>query len=146
MGGAQYLSVIATTQMIYKSKGVNLTCVMLLEKMHIQWRIAGNKSPHEKDLDNEDEVVATATGKESNGKKKAYINPDKDKTCNHCKKKGHVESKCWKKNPDLIPEKVKAARKKQAEKKSEKATAAIDDEIILSLQHFNLNDGFGILI
>jgi hypothetical protein len=55
-----------------------------------------------------------------------------------------VESKFWKKNPDLIPNKVKAARKKQAEKKSEKATAAVDDEMILILdrQEFDINDAF----
>ena len=76
------------------------------------------------------------------GKKKSYVNPDKDKTCNHCKKKGHVESKCWKKNPDLIPDKVKAARKKQAEKKAEKAAAAIDDKMILSMKEFDINEAF----
>jgi hypothetical protein len=55
-----------------------------------------------------------------------------------------VESKCWKKNPDLIPNKVKAAQKKQAEKKSEKATAAVNDEMILTLdrQEFDINDAF----
>jgi hypothetical protein len=55
-----------------------------------------------------------------------------------------VESKCWKKNPDLIPDKVKAARKKQAEKKSKKATAAVNDEMILILdrQEFDINDAF----
>jgi hypothetical protein len=119
--------------MIYKSKGTDLTCTKFLEEMHNQWGIAGNKSHDEKDSDNEDEVVATATGKEGGGKKKPYINSAKDKTCNHCKKKGHVESKCWKKNPDLIPDKVKAAQKKQAEKKFKKATAAVNDEMILIL-------------
>ncbi len=48
--------------MIYKSKGTVLTCEKLLEEMHNQWRIAGNKSHDERDSDNEDEVVATATG------------------------------------------------------------------------------------
>jgi hypothetical protein len=62
----------------------------------------------QEDSDNEDEVVATATTKDS-GKKKPYVNPDKEKTCNHCKKKGRVDNKCWKKNPELIPDKVKAA-------------------------------------
>ncbi len=130
--------------MIYKLKGTVLTCKKLLKEMHNQWPIAGNKSHDEKDSYNEDEVVATATGKEGGGKKKPYVNPDKDKTCNHCKKKGHVESKCWKKNPDLIPNKVKAAQKKQAERKSEKATAAVNDEMILILarQEFNINDAF----
>jgi hypothetical protein len=130
--------------MIYKSKWTDLTCKKLLEEMHNQWHIARNKSHHEKDSDNEDEVVATATEKESHGKKKPYVDPDKEKTCNHCKKKGHVESKCWKKNPDLISDKVKAARKKQAEKKSKKATAAVNNEMILILdrQEFNINDTF----
>jgi hypothetical protein len=54
--------------MIYKSKGTDLTCKKLLKEMHNQWRIAGNKSHDEKDSDNEDEVVATATGKEGGGK------------------------------------------------------------------------------
>jgi hypothetical protein len=77
------LSGIATTQMIYKLKGTDLTCKKLLKEMHNQWRIVGNKSHDEKDSDNEDEVVATATEKESRGKKKPYVNPDKEKTCNH---------------------------------------------------------------
>jgi hypothetical protein len=33
-------------------------------------------------------------------------------------------TKCWKKHPELILDKVRAARKKQAEKKSEKISAA----------------------
>ncbi len=78
--------------MIYKSKGTDLTCKKLLEEMRNQWRIAGNKSHDEKDSDNEDEVIAIATEKESCGKKTPYINPNKEKTCNHCKKKGHVET------------------------------------------------------
>ncbi len=53
-----------------------------------------------------------------------------------------MESKCWKKNPNLIPDKVKAAPKKQAEKKAEKATAAIDEEMIPSVQEFDMNDTF----
>jgi hypothetical protein len=62
--------------------------------MHNQWRIAGNKSQDKKDSDNEDEVAATATTKDG-GKKKPYVTPHKEKTCIHCKKKGHVENKCW---------------------------------------------------
>ncbi len=62
---------------------------------------------------------------DKDGKKKTkYINPDKDKTCNHCKKKGHTEKKCWKKHSELIPDKVNVARKKQAEKKTKKASTA----------------------
>ncbi len=116
---------------------MEFTCEKLLGEMHNQWQIAGNKSQDKTDSDNEDEVAATATTKDKDGgKKKQYVNPDKNKTCNHCKKKGHVESKCRKKNPELIPDKVEAARKKQAEKKSEKTSTtatAVEDEMILTM-------------
>ncbi len=79
---------------------MELTCEKLPEEMHNQWWIAGNRSQDKKESNNEDEVAATATSKDQDsGKKKQYVDPDKDKTCNPCKKKGHVESKCWKKNP-----------------------------------------------
>jgi hypothetical protein len=82
-----------------------------------------NNSQDEEESDNEDELAATATTKDKDGgKNKQYVNPDKDRTCNHYKKKGHVESKCWKKNPELIPDKVKATRKKQVEEKAEKTS------------------------
>jgi hypothetical protein len=55
---------ISTTQMIYKSKQVALTCKKLLEEMHNQWQIAGNKNCNEKDLDDEDEVVAATVNKD----------------------------------------------------------------------------------
>ncbi len=44
----------------------------------------------------------------------------------------------------MIPNKVKAARKKQAEKKSKNATAAVNDEMLLVLdrQELNSNDAF----
>ncbi len=87
--------------MIYRSKGEELTCEKFLKEMHNQWRIAGDKSQDKKDSDNEDEVAATSIAKDNyGGKKKPYVNPDKVKTYNHCKKKVHVENKCWKKNPD----------------------------------------------
>jgi hypothetical protein len=44
IGRAQYASIISTTQMINRSKGEELTCEKLLDKMHNQWRVAGNKS------------------------------------------------------------------------------------------------------
>ncbi len=121
--------------------------------MHNQWQIAGNKNHDEKDSYDEDEVVAATVGKDTK-KKTKYVNPDKDKTCNHCKKKGRTEKKCQKKHPELIPDKVKAARRKQAEKKanSTAATAITEDEIILNmldlekssieLSSFNMNDAF----
>jgi hypothetical protein len=93
IGGSQYSSIISMTQMIYKSKGVELTCENLLKEMHNQWQIAGNKNYDEKDLDNEVKVVAATVDKDVK-KKTKYLNPDKDKTCNRSKKKGHTEKKC----------------------------------------------------
>ncbi len=73
-------------------------------------------------------MATTAT--EKGGGKKAYSNPDKDKRCNHCKIKGHMERKFWKKHPELIPDKVKVAR--ESEKSSNAATAINEGEIILN--------------
>jgi hypothetical protein len=136
------------TQMIYKSKGVELTCKNLLEEMHNQWQIAGNKNCNEKDSDNEDKVVAATVDKDVE-KKTKYVIPDKDKTCNHCKKKSHTEKKCWKKHPELIPDKVKAARRKQAERKTKKASTAAtainmldSKKSSIELSSFNTNDAF----
>ncbi len=69
-----------------------------------------------------------------------------------------MESKCWKKNPELIPNKVEAARKKQAEKKAEKtstAATAVEDEMILTVLDmqkednkcscFDMNDAFNVV-
>jgi hypothetical protein len=108
------------------------------QKMHYQWQIAGKKNRNEKDPDDEDKVVAATVDKDVK-KNTKYVNPDKDKTCNHCKKKGHTKKKCRKKHPELIPDKVKAAtRRKQAEKKAEKAftaaTAIAEDEIVHMLR------------
>jgi hypothetical protein len=70
IGGAQYASIISTTQMIYRSKGVELTFEKLLKEMHNQWQIAGNKAQDEMESDNEDEVAATATTKDKDSGKK----------------------------------------------------------------------------
>jgi hypothetical protein len=39
--------------------------------------------------------------------------------------KGHIEVNCWKKSPSLMPEKFKG-------KKTEKAGAAVEEEVLLS--------------
>ncbi len=86
--------------------------------------ISGGKSnKDDKDSYNEDE----------RRKKTITLNSNADKRCNHCKKNWHMEADCWKKFPDKIPKKVKAARKKQEEKKTT-AMAAVEtrgDDVIL---------------
>ncbi len=71
-----------------------------------------------------------------------------------------MENKCWKKNLELIPGKVKLAQKKQAEKKAKKtsttATAFEDeDEMVLTvldlqkdnskISCFDMNDAFNMV-
>jgi hypothetical protein len=71
-----------------------------------------------------------------------------------------VENKCWEKNPELIPDKVEAAWKKQAEKKAKKtstaATASEEEDkmvlTVLDLQKddsefscFDMNDAFNMV-
>ena len=72
-----------------------------------------------------------------------------------------MENKGWEKNLESIPDKVKAAWKKQAEKKAKKtsfAATAFEDEdkmvlTVLDLQKddskfscFNMNDAFNIVL
>ena len=54
LGGQTYSSIIATTTMIHRMKSQALTCEMLLEEMHIQWRLAGGKSKNDDTDSNED--------------------------------------------------------------------------------------------
>ena len=101
LGGTQYSSIIATTSMIYCENTKTLTTEKLLDKMHLQWRLAGGKLKEDKDSDNEDEIALAARntkkgGKQPNGRgKPKKENPNKDKICNHCNKKGYVKTTCW---------------------------------------------------
>jgi hypothetical protein len=151
LGGTQYASIIATTSMIHREKKATLTTERLLEEMHMQWCLAGGKSKDDKDSDDENEIALAATntkkrGKKSDGKEKKE-NPNKDKTCNHCKKKGHLEATCWEKHPEKMPENVKAARSKaksEGSKKTSVAMAAIEDEgeIILVAADHDIKDAY----
>ncbi len=138
LGGTQYLSIIATTSMIHREKGATLTTEKLLDEMHLQWCLAGGKSKDDKDSDDKDEIALAATnakkgGEKSNGRENKE-NPNKDKTCNHCKKKGHIKNTCWEKLPDKKPKLIKSRGGKQ-ESKTSIAMAAIKEEgeIILVL-------------
>ncbi len=68
------------------------------------------------------------------GDKPQRENPNKDETCNHCNKKGHIKSTCWTKHPDKKPKSVKNRKSKQ-EGKSSIAAGAVEvnkEEIILT--------------
>jgi hypothetical protein len=131
------LSIIATTSMIHCKKGATLTTEKLLDEMvHLQWHLAGGKLKVDKDSDNEDEIVLAATNakkgrKKSNGREKKE-DPNKDKTCNHCKKNGHTENTCWEKFPNKKPKLFKSCGGKQESKTSiEMAATEEEGEIIL---------------
>jgi hypothetical protein len=139
LGGVQYSSILATISMIYCNNKAMLTTEQLLEEMHILWCLAGGKLIEDKDSKNEDEVALVAStkkgGKKSGrGDKPRKENPDKDETCNHCNKKGHIESTCWTKHPDKKPKSVKNRKSKQEGKSSVAAEAVKDnkEEIILT--------------
>jgi hypothetical protein len=116
--GACYSSVIFTTQMILREKGKELTSKTLLEEMHNQWHINWNKMENEIDslsIKEDEEAPTAQTQKGKGGGGKSQSNPDKEKTWIHCKKKGHIETKCWKKHLEQMAEEAKTVRKKQLE-------------------------------
>ncbi|KFY80857.1 hypothetical protein V499_00312 [Pseudogymnoascus sp. VKM F-103] len=64
--------------------------------------------------------------KSSNEKKSTQHTPSKDKpknnkTCSYeaCGKNGHTADECWRKNPDLMPEKIKKAIEKKKQEKQQ---------------------------
>jgi hypothetical protein len=66
-------------------------------------------------------------------------NKDKKKetqACNHCHKKGHIEANCWQKDPSQICKQF--WERKDA--KTEKTTAAVEDEHILSIVDMEVED------
>jgi hypothetical protein len=122
------LNIIATTNMIYPEKGKYLTCEVLIKEMYIQWRLSTGKGKDDEDSENDEEVALVATNKKG-GKAAGNIegnNPNANQKCKHYLKKRHVEANCWKKHPDKIPKKVKAARKKKEEKTTSTAAAAVE--------------------
>ncbi len=132
LGGTQYSLIIATTLMIYCKNQTTLTTEKLLGEMHIQWRFAGGKLKEDEDSNNKNEIALAATntkkgGKKPNGRGKSKKEkPNKDKICNHCYIKGHIENTCWEKYPEKKPKLAKNCKSKPASS-CFVATAAIDD-------------------
>jgi hypothetical protein len=98
----------------------------------------------EENSDDEEEMLLAETdGKKTQGKgkKDGKTDPKDPKkketcTCNHCQKQNHIEKDCWKKNPELMPEKFKK------EGKTEKLGASIkeEDKHLLSTIDVNIED------
>ncbi len=124
LGGTQYSSIIATTSMIHCKNTKTLTTKKLMDEMHLQWRLAGGKLKKDKDSNDKDEIALAATntkkgGKKPNGRgKPKKENHHEDKICNHCNKKGHIETTCWGKYPEKKPKFAKNYKGKQASRSS----------------------------
>jgi hypothetical protein len=92
--------------MIYCKNTKTLTTEKLLYEMHLQWRLAGGKLKENMDSNDKDDIALSATntkkgGKKPNGRgKPKKENPNKDRFCGHCNKKGHIETMCWEKYPE----------------------------------------------
>jgi hypothetical protein len=132
-------------------KKATLTTERLLEEMHMQWHLAGGKSKDNKNSNDENEIALAATntkkgGKKGNDKEKKE-NPNKDKTCNNCKKKGHLEATCWNKaswEDAQESESSQKQEKSEGSKKTSVATVAIEDEgeIILVAANHDVKDAY----
>ncbi len=85
---------------------------------------AGGKSKKDKDSNNEDEIASAAMNTKKGGKKPnsrgkpKKENPNKDKIFDHCNKKGHIKTTCWKKYPEKKPKFAKKLQR-QASKQAE---------------------------
>jgi len=86
----------------------------------------------EENADDEDETTLSKVDEKNKHERKDCSKEKDDKgkkketrTCNHCQMKGHIEINCGKKNHSLMPEKFKG-------KKTEKAGAAVEEEVLLS--------------
>ncbi len=74
----------------------------------------------------------------ANRKKKRDKDPKKEvtHTCDHCQKEGHIEVNCWQKDQSKMPKLY--WKKKDA--KTEKATAAVEVEHLLSVVGMEMED------
>jgi hypothetical protein len=98
----------------------------------------GGKDRGEENSDNKEEASLAKADDKTKGKKKKG-NKDKKKetqTCNHCHKKGHIETNCWEKDPSQMPKQFQERK----DAKTEKATAAVEEEHILSIVDMEVED------
>jgi hypothetical protein len=131
LGGKEYGAVITVTQMCKKAEGVTCPSKHIVHKMWKQWHVKGRKERGKENSDNKEEASLAKADDKTKGKKKKG-NKDKRKEtriCNYCQKKGHIEADCWQKYPSKMPKQF--WKKKDAT--TEKATAAVKEEHLLSM-------------
>jgi hypothetical protein len=87
--------------------------------------------------DKEEASLAKANDK-TKGKKKKGNKDEKPetRTCNHCHKKEHIEVNYWQKDPSQMPKQFWERKDAQ----NEKATAAVEEEQILSIVDMEVED------
>jgi hypothetical protein len=111
--------------------------------MHIEahcWCVKGGKEHGKENSDDKEEASLARTDDKTKGdrKKKGDKDPKKKetRTCNHSQKKGHIEVYCWHKDPSKMPKLY--WKKKDA--KTEKATAAVEEEHLLLVVDMEVED------
>ena len=130
-GGKEYETVITGMQMCKKAEGVTCTSKHIVDKTWKRWLVKGGKESGKENSDNKEEASLAKADDKTKGKKKKG-NKDKRKEtriCNYCQKKGHIEADCWQKYPSKMPKQF--WKKKDAT--TEKATAAVKEEHLLSM-------------
>jgi hypothetical protein len=132
LGGKEYGNVITVIQMCKKAKGITCTSKHILDKMWKQWQVKGGKERGKENSDDKEETSLVKADDKTKGKKKKGDNDTKTETtcaCNHCQKKGHIEANFWQLDPSKMPKHL--WKKKDA--KTKKATAAVEEEHLLSV-------------
>ncbi len=138
LGGKEYGTVITVMRMCKKTERVTCTSKHIVDEMWKQWQVKGGKECGKENSDNEEGTSLAKANDKSKGKKKKG---DKEKkketcTCNHCQKKGRIETDCWQKDPLKMPEQFK--KKKDA--KTKNVGAAVKEEHHLSVVDMKVED------
>ncbi len=64
--------------MIFCKNKITLTAEILLDEMHIQWRLAGWKLKEDKDSNNDDEIILSAKNTKKGGEESQQLRQAKE--------------------------------------------------------------------
>ncbi len=139
-GGKEYGTVFTVAQICKKAEGVTCTSKHVVDKMWKQWRVKGRKERDEENSDDKEEASLAKIDDKTKGNRKKKGDKDTTKketsTCKHCQKKGYIEVNCWQNDPSKMP---KLYWKKE-DAKTEKGTAAVEEEHLLSEVDMEVED------
>jgi hypothetical protein len=126
--------------MFKKAKGVTCTSNHIVDKMWKQLHMKGRKERGKENYNNKEKASLAKTNDKTKGNLKKKGDEDSKKketcTCNHCQKKGLIEANCWQKDLSKMPKQYW----KQDDAKTEKETAAVEEEHLLSVVDMEVED------